>query len=729
MTEEKPSLKESRPMSANNPLRRQKVVKHMNQKRNLLSEEESEKLHNLTKNQKVYNLLNSPNKIGFLLDNKTIYSKNLFSEAKETKTKTRLPKIQSSTAKIATRKKIIIDANKINNNNINNDLINRKMENNIKELNSIRKNSFYKSKNNGNLNIYNHMININNKKKVKMKESNDNGINKDSIKNANNNKKNEDIKNINNKNDIINNNKEKKEQNKNKENNCNNIINNNINIINKNNNMKNNDYIEVNTKNSREKNVKFNKEVSIINIFKEDNVDNIEIIEKNNLSLDQENRTNSKNTTKDISIDNNKNYLNKLNNINNINNINIENTSIEVKFISNININTNNDNSNLNEQNNKYNNIVKNSANSNKNISEISEQINTNLSNSKLEPFPDVMTNNNNNAKHNCESSSDKNAFIQSLSNNIELDPFLHKSINCNTLNVYLGEIIYESPSSVLYKGIELNSGEILCVKRYIDKNNVEYKNEKELFDMINNRKNTKNDVCENLIKFLGYKTDEDNNFIFLEYASGDNLKKIIKLCGGTLNEKIIRNYTKQILLSLNYLHKELKVVHRDIKCSNILLDKDGIIKLIDFGCAGFIEKQNIENAKKPKENNNENENNLDINKPFFGFKGSLPWCAPEILNKQYYGTKCDIWSLGCAIIEMGGIEPWNNKLNGFYEYINVIGKSKEFPEIPKQFSYELKDFINRCLERDPDKRADADTLLNHFFITGEKFENKTIFL
>ena len=150
MTEEKPSLKESRPMSANNPLRRQKVVKHMNQKRNLLSEEESEKLHNLTKNQKVYNLLNSPNKIGFLLDNKTIYSKNLFSEAKETKTKTRLPKIQSSTAKIATRKKIIIDANKINN-NINNDLINRKMENNIKELNSIRKNSFYKSKNNENL--------------------------------------------------------------------------------------------------------------------------------------------------------------------------------------------------------------------------------------------------------------------------------------------------------------------------------------------------------------------------------------------------------------------------------------------------------------------------------------------------------------------------------------------------------------------------------------------------
>ena len=77
----------------------------------------------------------------------------------------------------------------------------------------------------------------------------------------------------------------------------------------------------------------------------------------------------------------------------------------------------------------------------------------------------------------------------------------------------------------------------------------------------------------------------------------------------------------------------------------------------------------------------------------------------------------------------MGGMEPWNNKLSSFYEYINVIGKTDELPEIPKQFSYELKDFINHCLQKDPDKRADTNCLLNHFFITGEKLDNKTIFL
>ena len=77
----------------------------------------------------------------------------------------------------------------------------------------------------------------------------------------------------------------------------------------------------------------------------------------------------------------------------------------------------------------------------------------------------------------------------------------------------------------------------------------------------------------------------------------------------------------------------------------------------------------------------------------------------------------------------MGGLEPWNNKINGVYEFISVIGKSKEIPEIPKQFSYELKDFVLHCLEKDPDKRADVDFLLNHFFITQTKMDNKTILM
>ena len=98
----------------------------------------------------------------------------------------------------------------------------------------------------------------------------------------------------------------------------------------------------------------------------------------------------------------------------------------------------------------KNNNVIKNSANSNKNLSEISEQINTNLSTSKFEPFQEIVYNNIN--KVNGESSSDKNCgLIQSLSNNIETDHFLHKKISCKTIQVYLGEIIYNGFTNPKY--------------------------------------------------------------------------------------------------------------------------------------------------------------------------------------------------------------------------------------------------------------------------------------
>ena len=792
MTEEKKEKKESRPQSANNPLRRQKnnvAIKHGNPKKSYLSEKENEQLNKLTKKQKVLNQLNSPFKkeMKDILGDKTVTTKNLLSEMKETRTKRfLLPEIRSSGTALVNKRRTmklgIIDANKGTNNeniNDNNDILRKQLEINCginrqnntglilletqKEkgkLNTIRKNSFYKSKNNKSIDKIN--ITINQKKKGKEIDDNKKIKKAEEIKNFNfniniNNKKNVNINTNNNINTINKSiNKEKNDLKKSKENNNNNINNNNV-INNKKNNINNyinkrNNYIEVNTKNSNEnknvniniktsnennnnnnnKIVKFNKEVSIINIFKDSN-ENFEI-QKNSIIFDKEKEkeiSNENTNTKEATNTNNlininesiKHNLNSISNINNINSINIENSSIEVKFISNININTSNqngnDNSNDNNNNgNKYNNIVKSSANSNKNLSEISEQINTNLSTSKFEPFQEMILSNNNANKINCESSSDKNCnLIQSLSNNIETDLYLHKTVIYKNNKIFLGEIIYESPRSVIYKGLDLNTGEIICAKRYIDKNETEeLKREIELFELINKEK--EKDEINNIIKYYGFNCKDDANFIFLEYATGDNLKKIIKSYGGSLNEIIIRIYLKQILQALHFLHNKLKVAHRDIKCSNILLDKNGIIKLIDFGCSGNIKKQNEENEK------NINNKNKDINKPFIGFKGSFPWCAPEVLSSQYYGIKCDIWSLGCAIIEMGGLEPWNNKINGIYEFIDIVGKSKEIPEIPKQFSNELKDFVLHCLEKDPDKRADTDFLLNHCFITQAKMDN-----
>ena len=691
MAEEITTTKESRPMSANDPLRCQKNYKtqYNNPKKKNLSEKENEQLKKLTKKSPVDNLLNSPyrnEKKDYFPNDKKTTTKNLLSEIKPTKRKTRLEKIQLSANTLGNKKKAIklgtIDANKGTNKekiiiNVNNNQRNKLeincggitnkqstngvlIQDNYKEkekLTNVKKNDFFKNKNSKSIDKIN--ITINQKKKTQ--EENNKKVKKiEEIKNYIKNNINKSI----NVNESIN--KEKKEIKNNKENN----------------NKKNNNYIEVNTKNSNDnKTVKFNKEISIINILKESN-DSNDTQNNNNNSIKEE-RDNTKDTS---------------------NNINIENSSIEVKFISNININNQND-IYFYDENNKFNNyeIVKNSANSNKNLSEIPEEINTNFSKSKLDPFQDVS---NINKK---ESNSDKNCvLIQSISNNIETDKYLHKTINYKDISVYLGELIYEGSYCSIYKGLNLTSGEIICVKRYYKNDLDEIKSEIDLFELMKERE-PKNNM--NIIKYYGYKYEEETYFLFLEYVSDDNLKKIIKLYGGKLNEKLIKIYTKQILKALLFLHNELKVAHRDIKCSNILLDKNGIIKLIDFGCSGIIEKQNKENEK------NKDKNNNDKYKPFKGFKGSLLWCAPEVIIDEYYGTKCDIWSLGCSIIEMGGLEPWNGTLNNLYQYKNIVGKSKELPEIPNQFSNELKDFLLHCLVKDPDKRADANFLLNHTFI------------
>ncbi|PUZ76086.1 hypothetical protein GQ55_1G262600 [Panicum hallii var. hallii] len=200
----------------------------------------------------------------------------------------------------------------------------------------------------------------------------------------------------------------------------------------------------------------------------------------------------------------------------------------------------------------------------------------------------------------------------------------------------------------------------------------------------------------QNIVQYYGSELTDEALSIYLEYVSGGSIHKLLRDYG-PFKEPVIRNYTRQILSGLAYLHGR-KTVHRDIKGANILVGPNGEVKLADFGMAKHITSCT----------------------EIHSLRGSAYWMAPEvIMNKNGYSLEVDIWSLGCTVIEMGtGRHPWHP--HGDVPAMFKIVNTKDIPEIPESFSKEGKDFLSLCLKRDPAQRPSATQLLGHPFVVQD---------
>jgi len=195
----------------------------------------------------------------------------------------------------------------------------------------------------------------------------------------------------------------------------------------------------------------------------------------------------------------------------------------------------------------------------------------------------------------------------------------------------------------------------------------------------------------ENIVQYYGTDKEESKLYIFIELVTQGSLSSLYQKY--KLRESQVSAYTRQILNGLLYLH-ERNVVHRDIKCSNILVHANGSVKLADFGLAKEMSKINMLRS----------------------CKGSVYWMAPEVINpKKMYGPSADIWSLGCTVLEMLTRQiPFPNVewTNAFF----MIGRGEQ-PPIPNYLSKEAQDFIGQCVRVDPDNRPSASQLLEHPFV------------
>ncbi|KAL3538092.1 hypothetical protein ACH5RR_001458 [Cinchona calisaya] len=263
------------------------------------------------------------------------------------------------------------------------------------------------------------------------------------------------------------------------------------------------------------------------------------------------------------------------------------------------------------------------------------------------------------------------------------------------------GELIGCGAFGQVYMGMNLDSGELLAVKQVLMPANSASKERAQVYvrELEEEVKLLKDLSHPNIVRYLGTVREEETLNIFLEFVPGGSISSLLGKFG-SFPESVIRMYTKQLLLGLDYLHKN-GIMHRDIKGANILVDNHGCIKLADFGASKqVVELATVSGAK--------------------SMKGTPYWMAPEVIRQTGHSFSADIWSVGCTVIEMAtGKPPWSHRYQEVAAFFFYIGTTKEHPPIPEYLSAEAKDFLLKCLQKEPELRPSAFELLQHPFVTG----------
>lgn len=189
---------------------------------------------------------------------------------------------------------------------------------------------------------------------------------------------------------------------------------------------------------------------------------------------------------------------------------------------------------------------------------------------------------------------------------------------------------------------------------------------------------------------------DEKSVCLVIENMGGGSLMSLINR-KYPVNENNIAVLTYSVLQALNELSSH-NMIHRDVKPQNILCQKDGTVKLADFGISRSISS--------------------DASKPMT-FLGSLSYMSPERIRGESYDSSCDIWSLGmCILSYINGLKPLYASV-GYWGMLDNL--QKDPPNIQQRgsinLSPEINEFLDMCLERDYLLRPNAANLLQSSFI------------
>jgi protein-serine/threonine kinase len=219
---------------------------------------------------------------------------------------------------------------------------------------------------------------------------------------------------------------------------------------------------------------------------------------------------------------------------------------------------------------------------------------------------------------------------------------------------------------SEVYSAIHLSTGCRVAVKIFnSNPNEVPILSEMQIHKDLNH---------PHIPQYLGRFNLGDLQGIVMEIVDGPRLLDHV-IDHGSLSESESCDLFGQLVNAVSYLHLTKSVIHRDLKLENILLTREGIVKLIDFGFACHFDRNRTEKWSSDR------------------------YAAPEIWSGEPYNQAIDIWSLGVILYAM---------VYGDFPNLNSVS------EMPESVSSELRDLLGKMLNRDRNERIDISGIIEH---------------
>jgi len=259
------------------------------------------------------------------------------------------------------------------------------------------------------------------------------------------------------------------------------------------------------------------------------------------------------------------------------------------------------------------------------------------------------------------------------------------------------GPLLATGGVSTCYQACDLRSGRLMAVKQ------VQVSSESDEASLLQEVRLLAGLSHPHVLRLVGATQRPGLVRLFTEWEAGGSVASLLELYG-PFSADVIRRYTRHLLDGLAYLH-DSHILHRDLKGANLLVDSSGAtLRIGDLGTAAALAAS------------------VTMSGEFTGqLLGTVAFMAPEVLRGGHYGRSCDVWSVGCCVLEMAtGRPPWDaHTCSNHFALLFKIACSETPPPVCCHLPDDLRTLVSDCHRMDGDKRPATRNLLDYDCFRG----------